>query len=70
MTPAPLSAPRRSSRVRLAVGVAIAAGAAALILANAHLVYVAIASSPDCVAHVKDRGDPSLGVFRAARPSC
>jgi hypothetical protein len=36
--------------------------------ANAHLVYVAVASQPDCVAHVKDTGGP--GTFRAAKPAC
>jgi hypothetical protein len=35
--------------------------------ANAHLVYVAFQSQPDCVAHAKDAGD---GGYRAARSSC
>lgn len=39
-----------------------------LILANAHLVYVAVGSQPDCVAHTKSVGE--AGGFRAARPSC
>jgi hypothetical protein len=39
-----------------------------LILANAHLVYVAIGSQPDCVPHAKSAGE--AGGFRAARPSC
>ena len=42
--------------------------AGGLILANAHLVYVAIGSQPDCVPHVKSAGE--AGGFRAARPSC
>lgn len=42
--------------------------AGGLILANAHLVYVAIGSQPDCVAHAKSAGE--AGGFRAARPSC
>ena len=37
--------------------------------ANAHLVYVAIASQPDCVAHLKDPGS-APGQFRAAKSSC
>ncbi len=42
--------------------------AGGLILANAHLVYVAIGSQPDCVPHAKSAGE--AGGFRAARPSC
>ena len=42
--------------------------AGGLILANAHLVYVAIDSQPDCVPHAKSAGE--AGGFRAARPSC
>lgn len=47
-------------------------GAAAIIVllaaANAHLVYVALASQPDCVPHLKNAGE--RGTFRAARSSC
>ena len=39
-----------------------------LMLANAHLVYVAVGSQPDCVPHAKAAGEG--GAFRAARPSC
>ncbi len=42
--------------------------AGGLILANAHLVYVAVGSQPDCVPHAKSAGE--AGGFRAARPSC
>jgi len=35
--------------------------------ANAHLVYVAFRSQPECVAHVKDTSD---GGYRAAKSSC
>lgn len=42
--------------------------AALLILANAHLVYVAIGSQPDCVPHAKVAGES--GTLRAARPVC
>ncbi|WP_343234580.1 hypothetical protein [Microvirga splendida] len=37
--------------------------------ANAHLVYVAVASQPDCVAHLKEAGTQA-GAFRAAKPAC
>lgn len=36
--------------------------------ANAHLVYVAFQSQPDCVAHVKDTGNS--GGYRAAKSAC
>jgi hypothetical protein len=39
-----------------------------LVAANAHLVYVAVVSQPDCVPHLKDAG--SGGAYRAARSSC
>ena len=39
-----------------------------LLIANAHLVYVAISSQPDCVPHEKTMREG--GDFRAARSSC
>jgi hypothetical protein len=36
--------------------------------ANAHLVYVAFQSQPDCVAHVQDTGDSSG--YGAAQSGC
>ncbi|MDZ5454201.1 hypothetical protein [Labrys sp. ZIDIC5] len=39
--------------------------------ANAHLIYVAFASRPDCVAHDKATGDArNAGSFGAAQSSC
>jgi hypothetical protein len=47
--------------------------AAALVLvvagANAHLVYVAVASQPGCVAHLKEAGSQA-GEYRAAKSAC
>jgi hypothetical protein len=37
--------------------------------ANAHLVYVAVASQPDCVAHLKEAGSQA-GAYRAAKSAC
>lgn len=39
-----------------------------LAVANAHLVYVAVASQPGCVPHAKDGGAP--GTFKAAKSAC
>jgi hypothetical protein len=41
----------------------------AVVAANAHLVYVAVASQPDCVAHLKEAGSQA-GEYRAAKPAC
>jgi hypothetical protein len=51
------------------LGLAIAGAAIVLFLAaNAHLVYVALATQPDCVPHAKSPGKD--GSFRAARSAC
>jgi hypothetical protein len=55
-------------RWRTVALLAVGAGLAALIAANAHLVYVAFQSQPDCVPHAKSAGEP--GTFRAARSAC
>lgn len=44
------------------------AGLVVVVAANAHLVYVAFASKPDCVPHVRAPGKD--GMFRAARSVC
>jgi hypothetical protein len=36
--------------------------------ANAHLVYVAVASHPECVAHLE--AGTQAGAFRAAKSAC
>jgi hypothetical protein len=40
-------------------------------MANAHLVYMAVVSQPDCVAHIRQgEGASKDGKFSAARSSC
>ena len=56
-------------KMRWMVGLAVSAGVLLFAAANAHLVYVAIASQPDCVAHLKDAGS-APGQFRAAKSAC
>lgn len=52
------------------VTVALAA-LGAVLLANAHLVYVAATSQPECVTHARSDGAASApGVFGAAKSSC
>ena len=69
-----MSAPRnRRPNWRIASLAIAGAVVAILVGANAHLVYVAVASQPDCVAHAKTP-NKTLGrdgaTFRAARSSC
>ena len=60
---------RKRSRVPLLLWLLIPAAAVVLFVgANAHMVYVAFQSQPECVAHLKQAG--SGGQFRAAKPAC
>ena len=56
-------------RARTVVGLSVLAALLLLVGANAHLVYVAVTSQPDCVDHVR-QGDAATGSFRAAKSSC
>ena len=62
-----MSRPVRLSGGRLA-WILVPAGLLLFAGANAHLVYVAFQSQPDCVAHVKS-GEAGGG-FRAAKSAC
>ncbi|MBD9372691.1 hypothetical protein IB238_08650 [Rhizobium sp. ARZ01] len=55
----------RPRTLALLVGV----GLGLLALANTHLVYVAIMSQPDCVAHQK-AASSEPGTYRAAGSAC
>lgn len=46
----------------------VAACLGLVVLANAHLVHVALDSQPDCVPHARTAGED--GTFRAARSAC
>jgi hypothetical protein len=66
MTAAPNTKQRR---VPALVWLLIPMAAAVLFIgANAHMLYVAIKSQPECVAHLKGTG--SAGQFMAAKPAC
>jgi len=65
-----MSATDSRARRRFPLGWAIGFGiVASLLLANAHLVYVAFASQPDCVSHLK-LPDRDAGQFSAAKSGC
>ena len=56
---------------KVVVWAAIGAGLLLLLVANSHLVYMAIVSQPECVAHVRQgEGSGRDGKFSAARSSC
>ena len=58
-------------RTKVVVWAAIGAGLLLLLVANSHLVYMAIVSQPECVAHVRQgEGSAKDGKFSAARSSC
>lgn len=56
---------------RWAAGLLVTAGLLLVAGAHAHLVYVAVTSQPDCVAHVR-RGDAAAqsGALSAAKSAC
>lgn len=54
---------------RVLVCVMVLGGLLLFFGANAHLVYVALDSQPDCVSHFKD-ADAANGGFRAAKSAC
>ncbi len=67
------SAARPIGRLRMkpAIGLLIAFGLILLVAANAHLLYVAVTSQPECVAHVRrGEGNARNNSFSAATSSC
>ncbi len=61
------NAARRRSTFRLLIIAAVVI-VSVLLVANAHLVYVAFTSQPDCVTHLKGVGTD--GAYRAAKSGC
>ena len=59
-----------TKRSRRMIGVLIGTGLLLVAAANWHLVYVAITSQPDCVAHLRAGSAQSSGQFSAAKSSC
>ena len=58
-------------RTRTVVWAAVGAGLLLVLIANSHLVYMAVISQPECVAHVRQaEGSAKDGRFSAARSSC
>ena len=59
----------RKRKIAVWIWLLVAGGVTALLGANVHLLYVASASQPACVSHLRDAGD-APGQFRAAKSSC
>jgi len=61
----------KAVRRKTVIWLLVAAGLAVFVGANAHLVYVAASSQPDCIPHAR-AGDATAGgaQFSAARSSC
>jgi len=61
----------RYVKPKTALWVMIGAGLLLVLIANSHLVYVAIVSQPECVAHLRQgEGAAERGKFSAASSSC
>ena len=61
----------QQARTKAVLWLALGAGLLLLLIANSHLVYVAVTSQPECVAHVRQgEGAAKDGKFAAARSSC
>ncbi len=66
-----MSALLASLRARPATWLLVTAGLLLVVLANGHLLYVAVTSQPDCIMHVRP-GEQAAGQgqFSAAKSSC
>jgi hypothetical protein len=60
----------RLGRRNAAVWFLVGAGLLLVAAANAHLVYVAMTSQPDCVTHIRPGESAETGSFSAARSAC
>jgi hypothetical protein len=61
----------RQLKTMAVLWVAIGAGLLLVLIANSHLVYMAVVSQPECVAHVRQgEGAAKQGKFSAATSSC
>lgn len=57
-------------KMKSVVWVSVGLGLAVLVAANTHLVYVAVSSQPDCVAHLRQGEGNGKDSFSAATSSC
>ena len=63
--------PRKMTRPIARIWLLLAVAVAAVVAANAHLIYVATMSQPACVTHLEQgESNAARGLFRAAQSSC
>jgi len=55
---------------RVIIVASIALALVVVVLANVHLVYAAMTSQPDCIAHLKPGIGGGSGTYSAAQSSC
>lgn len=60
---------QKRPRTRSTMGLVVGGGMLIFVAANAHLVYVALTSQPECVEHLREAGSKA-GEFRAAKSAC
>lgn len=61
----------RQLKTKAVLSAAIGAGVLLVLIANSHLVYMAVVSQPECVAHLRPgEGASEQGKFSAAKSSC
>jgi hypothetical protein len=60
----------KRSTARWTIGLLVAGGLLLVAGANAHLVYVAMTSQPDCVPHLRHGGDARPGQLSVAKSAC
>lgn len=65
-----MTAPNRTSGVRPLLPIAIGGAIGLIVAANAHLVYVAFASQPVCVPHVRIGETVGARAHAAAGSAC
>jgi hypothetical protein len=71
MSEKPMIGASRKKRNLFVIVSAVVAGLLVVLLANAHLVYVAVTSQSDCVDHIQTGVTPAPeGSFSAASSSC
>lgn len=69
MAQAPDRSGSASPRGKYLIVALVVGGIALLVAANAHFVYVAVTSQPDCVPHISSGSGPA-GTFGAAKSAC
>lgn len=65
-----LAASHGGWKTKSIVWLSVGLGLIVLVAANAHLLYVAVSSQPDCVAHLRHGEGNGTNSFSAATSSC